>query len=144
MGKTNSFRPETLVIRSLSIVPAASTDYTVNLPAGSYHILIVLNANVTGGTTVLDTIVKYGDSGQTVVSAIDLQILEEDDAAFITAITLAAGISVRMVRVFDITGAADTGISPLVIPHGFQFSVTKGGATTGEKLEIEVIATRVT
>ena len=145
MGKTNAFRPETLIKRIVSTVPAASATYAVNLPAGAYYLMMVVYASVTGSTTDVGLLVKYTNDAQTTFTAAQMGILEEDDTTFAAEeLTLAAGVSNRTVRIFDVRNPTEVAASPpVVLPHGFRLTVTKGGATTGETLLVDVVAVRI-
>lgn len=146
MGKTNVFRPETLIRRIVSTVPAAaSTTLAIDLPAGAYYLMMIVNANVTGTTTDVGLLVKYADAAQATVSGKQMGILEEDDTTFAAEeLTLAAGVSRRTARIFDVRSPTEVGMGPpVILAHGFRTTITKGGATTAETLEVDIVAVRI-
>lgn len=139
MGKSNVYRTEALVIRVVSIVPAANTNFTVDLPAGAYHISINVKSNVTGGTTSL-TAKDFMDAVQAQIGA---------NYVFFTAglstaqpsMIFAAGAAGESAQLTRTSTSSQTDIV-LSLPHGFRIDVVKGGAVTGELLEIDVCAIR--
>lgn len=141
MGKTNTHRSETIVKFPVSTVPASDTNYTVDLPAGTYHVAMSVKSNVTGTSTTL-ALIPFVDVAQTQINNLAFRMVEPNDTSVITLLTLPAGAAGRYV---SLLGSALTLPMPtyVVVPHGLRLAVVKGGATTGETLEVTITASRV-
>ena len=141
MGKTNPFRPETYVERPVLVVPAANATYDVDLPAGAYRLSAAVKSSVTGTTTSVKFI-PYVDAARSQVSNQMFRVFEADDAVAVTNITLPAGAAGRFAHLQPAVSSVNAG-GPIVLPHGLQVTVTKGGATTGEACVVDICAARV-
>lgn len=139
------FRPETLVINVTKTVPAANTDFDMiypRLPAGTYRMAMNVKSSVTGTTTTV-VVTPFVDHDASQLNSLALQMYELDDIAAITTLTLTAGAAGRYVRFGGAIGASDPSDMTVVLPHGVRVAVVKGGATTGETLEIQLTASRI-
>jgi hypothetical protein len=137
---SSQYRPEAVVHQVVSVVPAANATYTVSLAPGNWHLSMAVFSSVTGTTTDV-TVRAYTDAAQTQVAAADFQLTEPDDTALTTNISLAASTYGQIVHIHP-NAAGVPIVNSVVLPYGLQVGVTKGGATTGEKLEVTLCAVR--
>lgn len=146
MGKTNMYRPETLVLKVSSTVPAAATtnvDFTgLKLPAGTYRMALTVKSSVTGTTTAF-AITPFADDSASQLGNLPFRLYELDDIAGVTSIAVPAGAAGRYVRIGGIVGASDPSDMTVTAPHGVRVVITKGGAETGEVLEASLTASRI-
>ena len=140
MGTTNSYRTEAIVRRIASTVPAATTTYTVDLPAGIYRIALSFKSSVTG-TTTLVTARPFVDAERSQINGVDYRMYEPDDSAVVAALIAPAGAAGRYANLVSDAAEGDSHI--FVVPHGIQLTITKGGAVTAETFELDICATRV-
>jgi len=121
-------------------VPATDKDYNLPLPAGTYHISLAVDSDVTGATSSLAMRPIVSPAGQ--VGNVDIRMLEPDDATPIASLALTAADEGRIATITRApTGVPMDDILPL--PHGLQISFTKGAAVTGEKCRVVLLATKV-
>lgn len=136
MGKSNAFRHATYVKRVVATVPASNTTYAVDLPAGAYRLAVFVKSNLTGTTTTV-TARLFADAAQAQTHGLDLRVVEPDDSTPAVSLALPAGAAGR---VAEFGFGVNTILQPIVVANGLQITVTKGGATTGETLEIDLVA----
>ena len=142
MGKTNTWRPSTIVKRVISVVASGNTNYTVDLPAGSYDLAIAVKSSVTGTTTSV-ALAVFVDSAQTTVGRVDISLAEPNDTAPIAVLALGAGAEGSYAQAVTASSAAGpVAMTPIPIPHGVRLRVLDGTSVAGELLELELIATR--
>lgn len=141
MGHTNTYRPSAVVRRIVSTVPAATTSYTFDLPAGVYYLAIHTRSSVTGTSTTI-ALFPFTNADQTQTTATALLMTEQAAASGSAALTLPAGAAGRFAQVIP-NGGPVAAPGPVVLPHGVRVTVTKGGATTAELLEVDVTAVRI-
>ncbi len=143
-SETLVVQPKTAAGVALTTVPAASTTYIVDLPPGVYRVAFFVDHNVTGTTTAFDDIRPFVDLAQSVVSTTANE--EFGIMAPIDTVTtgktraLTAGANGTYFVVLPNGGTASQRELPLL--SGFSFLLTKGGATTGEKCVVHVVAQR--
>lgn len=139
VGRTN-------VYRVVDTVPATTQNYIVSLAPGTYKIGIIVRSNVTGTTTTLGNFrALLSPEGDAVgaSAANDLPTLRPQDSALgNVSVALPAGDT--GIDFFLASSEAFASVTrPIGMLVGFQFTLTKGGAATGEKCEVSVVATRV-
>ncbi len=140
MGKSNMFRAETLVLHPITKVPSgATTNFTVDIPAGTYYLALSVKSSVTGTTTTV-AVHTFADDAQTKVVDLVFRGMEPDNAAASAVLTLPAGSSGQH---FQLSANASANQIPVTIGHGIRVVIVKGGASTDETLEVDVIATRI-
>lgn len=142
MAKHNTLRQFTRQITIATAVPASTTSYDVVLPAGAYHIAALVKSSVTGTSTTVTFKMKTGVAGDQATAAV-LHIVEPDDTGPATALTLPAGAAGKYASVVPSASASPVPGPIVVGDFGIQVTITKGGATTGELLEVIIIAQRV-
>lgn len=146
---SKEFRPELVLTRpvhtnsgaNLTTVAGSSTQtYNVDLPPGSYELMMFVKSNVTGTTTTIGSVRAYVDD-QVTVNNQDLSVVAPNDAQVsVKSVTFPAGAAGK---IFQVQPTSAIGASPYpVLPRGLRFTVTKGGAATGEQFEVQVLALR--
>jgi len=137
MGKTSTYRPSVIVQKVMSVVPAGSTNYTVDLPAGAYRISLAVDGNF-GGAGVL-AVAPFTDEAQTSAGAA-YSWAEGNDTAIVTAI-----VANNTDGVFQMLGNAFAAgpNDVIVLPFGAQLQYTIGGGTATNVVDVVITAVRV-
>jgi len=142
------YRPETREYSICTTVPAAASttvDIT-NIPRGFYNAVVTVNGAVTGTTTALASVIPIVSAkGSTAAVIADKLVLWEIEGTT-DAQSLTFGSAAETIRYATIlankpvaSGTAGAGafyVTNIFIRSGLRFTITKGGATTGEPLEI--------
>lgn len=135
------YRTEVISKQLTTVVPSAASstfDFT-ELPIGAYEIGIAINSNVTGASTTIE-VFPFVDQAQTAIGP-SFAVIEPDDTSPQALVTLGAGAEGRTAQIVLGLGIGLSG-RPQVLPYGFRVTLTKGGAATGELLELTVTAVR--
>ncbi len=122
-----------------TVVPAASGDVDIVLGAGAWKIALHIVSSVTGTTTTVGAFALGPNDEE---PGLALYMIEQNDTAPIAAATLPAGANVDLwMLIGEGVSIQSSGTSTLV--NKLRLTITKGGASTGEVLQIHVVATRM-
>ena len=133
------YRPETVVRTVATVVPSANATVDISLPAGAYRLALIVTSSVTGTTT---TVALHALNSVGTKNTLSFRGYEPDDSAPVALLTCPAGASVQYMSFVGHAGAAPADL-PVALSNGLQVAIVKGGATTGEALNIELLATRI-
>lgn len=126
----------------VTVVPAANATYDVSLPDGHYWMALAVKSDLTGTTTTI-AVTPFVDQARSQISNLAYRLYEADDTVAIAVLTMPANAAGRMAVCVPTVAGAENFTSPVYVAGGVRVSVVKGGATTGELLQVTLIATRV-
>ena len=146
MGKTIEARPETIVLTPIaaSTGAAQTVNYgTDQVPGGFYYLALLTKSSLTGTTTTI-TLTPFGDSTQTELVTLPIQLINQPGTNAALA-TLDAGAAEE---IWLGTFSADAtnpiaGVTMCPLPYGFRVAVANGTSVSGELLEATLLLQRV-
>ncbi len=137
---------ETYVEQPLTVMQAAATAaYTVDIPPGAYEVSMIIASSLTGTTTTITDIRPWANKEQTILppSRNNFTCINPVDSVVsnksVTFIAGNGGSKYVQIIPSSITGPP----MGMQLPFGFRFLVTKGGAATGERFEVTVVASKL-
>ena len=138
----------TKIYRLVETVGAAATElYKLPLDPGLYALWLLIRANVTGTTTAVGPFHPFVDEQQVSIGDASYRLVDLNGSAFEVnnQVVLPAGASTRVRNfVHMVTGTGvSMGFAAAPMPWGLRLSVTKGTATTGQQLEVDIAACRL-
>jgi hypothetical protein len=147
MGRSYQYRPETLILKPVTVVLAAAStniDFsTTDIAPGLYYMSVLTKSAVTGTTTTA-AFSAFTDAAQSQVSGEPIHFYDQPGNN-VELITVDAGADgeVWHATFSETTTNPSAGLMGNPLPYGMRMVLTKGGATTGETLEITIMLQRV-